>query len=91
MPPSATHTGTSIGIADYDRLVSLLGQEFDGTAQRGSTLPILYDEFGVESDIPAAKLGLYTGAEAATVHPSTRRRRPRTTTRRCSSSSVSRT
>lgn len=70
VPPSFAHpNSTSIGIADYDKLVSLLGQAFDGSAQRGSTLPILYDEFGVEADIPAAKAALYTGTEPATVHP----------------------
>jgi hypothetical protein len=70
VPPSAAHpNSTSIGIADYDKLVALLGQAFDGTAQRGSTLPILYDEFGVESQIPAAHASGYTGAEAASVHP----------------------
>jgi hypothetical protein len=70
VPPSAAHPNTTaIGIADYGKLVALLGRAFDGTAQRGSTLPILYDEFGVESDVPAAKLGLYTGTEATSVHP----------------------
>jgi hypothetical protein len=70
VPPSAAHpNSTSIGIADYDKLVALLGQAFDGTAQRGSTLPILYDEFGVESQIPAAHAAGYTGAEAASVRP----------------------
>lgn len=60
---------TSIGLADYDKLVGLLGQAFDGTAQRGSTLPILYDEFGIETRIPPAKAHLYTGAEPKTIHP----------------------
>jgi hypothetical protein len=70
VPPSATHpNSTSIGIGDYDKLVGLLGQAFDGTAQRGSSLPILYDEFGVETAIPAAKAAAYTGTEPATVHP----------------------
>ena len=70
VPPTFAHPNSSaIGIADYDKLVGLLGKAFDGTAQRGSTLPILYDEFGVESTIPAAKADLYTGQEAATVHP----------------------
>src|SRR5262245_17868492 len=40
---------TSIGLGDYDKLVALLGEAFDGTAQLGSSLPILYDEFGIES------------------------------------------
>jgi hypothetical protein len=70
VPPSFAHPdSTSIGIADYPKLVSLLGQAFDGSAQRGSALPILYDEFGVESQIPADKALLYTGVEPATVHP----------------------
>jgi len=50
LPPSFTHPRTTtIAIADYGKLVALLGQAFDGTAQPGSTLPILYDEFGVQT------------------------------------------
>lgn len=60
---------TAIGLADYDKLVGLLGQAFDGTAQRGSQLPILYDEFGIETRIPAAKASFYTGTEPATTKP----------------------
>jgi hypothetical protein len=60
---------TTIALADYDKLVALLGSVFDGTAQRGSTLPIYYDEFGVEAQIPAAKASLYTGREPVTVKP----------------------
>ena len=60
---------TPIGLADYDKLVSLLGTAFDGTAQRGSSLPILYDEFGIETQIPASKASLYTGHEPTTTHP----------------------
>src|SRR5262249_48154963 len=60
---------TTIALADYPKLVGLLGQAFDGTAQAGSTLPIVYDEFGVETTIPSAKASLYTGTEPATVHP----------------------
>jgi hypothetical protein len=60
---------TSIGLADYGKLVGLLGQAFDGTAQPGSTLPILYDEFGIESTIPAGKRSLYTGNEPKTTKP----------------------
>ena len=62
---------TSIGLADYDKLVALLGTAFDGTAQRGTTLPILYDEFGIETQIPAAKASLYAGTEPATTKPVT--------------------
>lgn len=68
--PSLAHpNSSSIGLADYAKLVSLLGAAFDGTAQRGSSLPILYDEFGIETQIPTAKASLYTGAEPATTKP----------------------
>jgi hypothetical protein len=60
---------TSIGLADYAKLVGLLGQAFDGTAQPGSSLPILYDEFGIESAIPEGKRSLYSGTEPATTKP----------------------
>jgi hypothetical protein len=70
VPPTATHPrSTSIGIADYEKLVELLGAAFDGTAQRGSTLPLVYDEYGVESLIPAGKSDLYHGREPATTKP----------------------
>jgi hypothetical protein len=65
LPPSMPHTGTAIATGDYPKLVSLLGKAFDGTGQKGSTLPILYGEFGVESAIPAAKAGAYSGSETA--------------------------
>ena len=65
LPPSMVHAGPALGAGDYPKLVSLLGKAFDGTAQRGSTLPILYGEFGVEAAIPAAKAGVYTGSETA--------------------------
>jgi len=70
LPPSTQHPSTtSISLADYDKLVKLLGTAFDGTAQPGSTLPILYGEFGVESQIPASKAKLYTGTEPTTTKP----------------------
>jgi hypothetical protein len=71
--PTVAHhpSSTSIGVADYEKLVGLLGTAFDGTAQPGSTLPILYGEYGVESDIPASKASLYTGIEPATTKPVT--------------------
>jgi hypothetical protein len=67
LPPSMTHTASStVAEADYTKLVSLLGTAFDGTAQRGSSLPILYGEFGVESAIPAEKAHAYSGSEPDT-------------------------
>ena len=69
-PINGVHpSSTTIALADYDKLVALLGEAFDGTRQRGSTLPIYDDEFGVESQIPPAKAKLYTGTEPATVKP----------------------
>jgi len=70
LPPAFAHPRTStIALGDYGKLVALLGQAFDGTAQPGSTLPIVYDEFGVESVIPADKLDLYSGTEPTTTKP----------------------
>ena len=54
---------TSIGLADYEKLVALLGAAFDGTAQAGSTLPILYDEFGIESAVPEGSGASTPGTE----------------------------
>jgi hypothetical protein len=69
-PLLGTHpTNTTIALADYPKLVSLLGQAFDGTAQAGSSLPILYDEFGVETQIPAGRASSYTGSEPTTTKP----------------------
>jgi hypothetical protein len=62
LPPSFAHPRSStISIADYPKLVAVLGQAFDGTAQRGSKLPILYDEFGVQTKASdALKRSIYT-------------------------------
>ena len=69
-PPNTAHpNSTSIGMGDYDKLVALLAQAFDGTAQPGSALPILYGEFGIESEIPESKASLYTGNEPAVTRP----------------------
>lgn len=68
--PSTRHsTSTSITLADYDKLVKVLGQAFDGTKQTGSTIPIIYDEYGIESTIPKNKAGKYTGTEPASTKP----------------------
>jgi hypothetical protein len=58
--PSTEHPlGTSIGLADYDKLVDVLGEAFDGTGQPGSDVPIAYTEFGVQAEIPADKQAEY--------------------------------
>ena len=72
LPPTFAHPlTTAIAIADYDKLVSLLGEAFDGTPQPGSELPILYGEYGAETQIPAAKAAVYTGREPDTTKPTT--------------------
>jgi hypothetical protein len=64
-PPTLSHPRTSvIGLNDYAKLVRLLGAAFGGTAQPGGTMPILYDEFGVQSQIGLGKRGLYTHGSA---------------------------
>jgi hypothetical protein len=64
IPPTFRHPkSTTISVADYGKLVALLGKAFDGTDQPGTTLPIVYDEFGVQSRIPASKARIYQGAE----------------------------
>jgi hypothetical protein len=64
VPPSFAHPrSTTISIADYPKLVALLGKAFDGTAQPGTLLPVVYDEFGVQSQIPTTKARVYGGAE----------------------------
>jgi hypothetical protein len=69
-PPDFQHpSSTSIGLGDYRKLVTLLGAAFDGTAQAGSTLPIVYDEYGVETQVPEAKARFYSGREAPVTKP----------------------
>jgi hypothetical protein len=73
LPPTFRHNplANTITIADYGKLISSLQRAFGGTKQKGQTLPLVYDEFGVESKIPPAFAPLYTGREAATTHPVT--------------------
>jgi hypothetical protein len=69
-PPDFLHPkSTSIGLGDYPKLVALLGRAFNGTQQPGSQLPIVYDEYGIDSQIPARKATLYHGREPATTRP----------------------
>jgi hypothetical protein len=65
-PVDGTHpNSTTIALADYDKLVASLGDAF-GSYE----IPIWYDEFGVETQIPPAFQARYTGTEpAATVKP----------------------
>jgi hypothetical protein len=64
IPPSFLHpSSTTISLPDYGKLVGLLGEAFDGTAQPGSPLPVFYTEFGVETLVPAPLAPAYTGTE----------------------------
>lgn len=64
IPPGQPHTGTSLGFGDYDKLVDLLGEAFDGTAQPGSKLSIAYTEYGVQSQIPESAQEPYTNLQS---------------------------
>jgi hypothetical protein len=64
IPPGQPHTGTSLGFGDYEKLVALLGEAFDGTAQPGSDLPIAYTEYGVQSEIPESRQAPYTNLQS---------------------------
>ena len=70
-PPEFQHAAgvNRIGISEYDRLLELLAEAFDGTAQPGSELPVVYDEYGVEAQIPSAKRRAYKGREPKTTRP----------------------
>jgi hypothetical protein len=58
IPPTLAHPNTtSVGIADYGKLVRLLHAAF------GGSLPIVYGEYGVETTVPPDKQSLYTGKE----------------------------
>ena len=71
---------TTIGVSDYPRLVQTLGQAFDGTAQRGSNLPIVYGEYGVQTRIPASQQPGYRLTMSLVLHALLMKpRRPSTT------------
>ncbi len=65
LPPDTPHpVGTAIGLGDYDKLRNLLGEAFDGTAQKGSDVPIAYTEFGVQTMIPEEHQEPYTNLQS---------------------------
>ncbi len=66
-PPATVHAKGPIGIGDYARLVANLKRAFDGTPQPGSTVPIVYDGYGVQSLIPPEKAPLYSQTESDAV------------------------
>jgi hypothetical protein len=66
-PAVARPRSTTIGVADYDRLVAALARAFDGTVQLGTDIPVLYDGFAVQTAPPAGKAARYAGSEQGTV------------------------
>jgi hypothetical protein len=65
LPPTFRNPrNTTIALSDYDKLVRALTDAFEWTAQPGSTLPIVYDEFGYQSQIPPEKAAAYTNVAA---------------------------
>jgi hypothetical protein len=64
-PADGIHpNSTTIALADYDKLVASLGDAFGRY-----DVPIWYDEFGVESQIPPAFASHYAGTEPTTTKP----------------------
>jgi hypothetical protein len=64
VPPTATDPhSTSIGIADYPKLVRLLKDAF------GTPPPIVYGEYGIQTQIPRAELDLYSGLRPPAIRP----------------------
>jgi hypothetical protein len=62
-PDLAHPRSTSIGIADYGKLVALLENAF------GEAPPIVYGEYGIQTEIPAQQQALYSGSEPAATRP----------------------
>ena len=64
VPPTHPHPfGSTIGIADYDRLVRLLREAL------GRTTPVVYGEYGVNTTIPPGEEAAYTGSQVDSKHP----------------------
>jgi hypothetical protein len=59
VPPTVGYgnSSSSIGIADYPRLVRLLRSAL------GTAPPIVYGEYGIETRVPRGALALYSGAQ----------------------------
>jgi len=64
IPPTFAHPRTtSIGLADYGKLVAVLKEAF------GKAPPIAYGEYGIETTIPPEEQHAYTGTEPPTTKP----------------------
>ena len=70
VPPSFEHpNNTTIAIADYRKLVALLGKAFDGTAQPGRPCPSSTASLEWSRSFRPQKASLYKGTEPASVRP----------------------
>jgi hypothetical protein len=64
IPPTARDPhSTAIGIADYPKLVALLTRAF------GHSPPIVYGEYGIQTEIPRTEQSLYSGTRARSIRP----------------------
>jgi hypothetical protein len=64
IPPTVSHPdSTTIGIADYGKLVALLRAAF------GAPLPIDYGEYGINTIIPRSERDLYSGHRPRSIDP----------------------
>jgi hypothetical protein len=91
-PPTTTHPlGTNITIADYDKLVALLRDAFDGTAQKGSDLRSSTASSGSSRRSRRRSRPSTQATSRQRRSPSASRRRPPITSRRSRSRSASRT
>ncbi len=64
VPPTVADPGSSsLGIADYPRLVALLRASF------GVAPPIIYGEYGIQTVIPRRELALYSGRRPPSIRP----------------------
>lgn len=63
--PWTPHPGSTLALGDWDKLLQALWDAFAGTGQPlpGEGTPIWYLELGYQTQVPADKGGLYTGAE----------------------------
>jgi hypothetical protein len=62
IPPTVPDPhSTAIGIADYPKLVRLLQSAF------GAAPPIVYGEYGIQTEIPRAEQSLYSGVRARSI------------------------
>src|SRR6266576_6422009 len=69
LPPTDTHAAsTTITVADYPKLVTLLARAFIGTPQRGPGLPVYYTEQQPKPSLPAFRKAAAEARAASLTH-----------------------